>query len=90
MTLRLFAAAKAAAGTGVLDVPVQPDPRPSLPAAVPVADVVAAATAALPPRFAEVLSMCTLMADGRRLDPASQEPLPGGTVIDVLPPFAGG
>jgi molybdopterin converting factor small subunit len=31
-----------------------------------------------------------LVWDGHRLDPTGAEPLPGGAVVDVLPPFAGG
>ena len=56
----------------------------------PPAEVVAALAAGLPPRFADVLAVSSLVADGIRLDHDSSTPIAGGTVVDVLPPFAGG
>lgn len=39
--------------------------------------------------FARVLGRCTVLVDGRRVaDPS--EALAGASIIDVLPPFAGG
>lgn len=38
--------------------------------------------------LARVLDRCSLLADGRRV--AGTDPLPEGTTVDVLPPFAGG
>ena len=75
----MFAAARAAAG--VSEVHIAPGPA---------SQVVDALTAGLPPRFAAVLASSSLLADGVRLDQASTAPIPGGTVVDVLPPFAGG
>jgi molybdopterin converting factor small subunit len=79
VTFRMFAAARAASGSRQVDVPPGP-----------TCEVVASLTAALPPRFADVLSVSSLVADGNRLDPSSPAPIHGGTVVDVLPPFAGG
>jgi molybdopterin converting factor small subunit len=79
VTFRMFAAARAAAGTSEVHV-----------AAGPTAEVVTALAAALPPRFADVMAASSLVADGHRLDHASPAPIAGGTIVDVLPPFAGG
>jgi molybdopterin converting factor small subunit len=75
----MFAAARAASGSRQVDVPPGP-----------TCEVVASLAAALPPRFADVLSVSSLVADGHRLDPPSPAPIRGGPVVDVLPPFAGG
>ena len=79
VTVRLFAGARAAAGTSE----VRLDPAP-------VDELVAALVAALPGRFARVLAISSLVCDGTRLDPHSQTPIAAGAVVDVLPPFAGG
>jgi molybdopterin synthase sulfur carrier subunit len=79
VTFRMFAAARAAAGTAQVHV-----------APGPTAQVVAALVAGLPPRFADVLASSSLLADGVRLDHSSPAPIPAGTTVDVLPPFAGG
>lgn len=79
VTFRLYAAARAAAGADAAQVP-----------AGPTSEVIAGLVASQPPQFATVLSVCSLLADGRRLDPQDDAPLADGTVIDVLPPFAGG
>jgi molybdopterin converting factor small subunit len=79
VTFRMFAAARAASGSSEVDV-----------APGPTREVVASLAAGLPPRFADVLSVSSLVADGHRLDPSSPALIHGGTVIDVLPPFAGG
>lgn len=79
VTVRLFAAARAAAGTAELHV-----------AAGPVDAVVRDVAAGRSPRFAQVLAISSLVSDGVRLDPRDPTPLPAGAVLDVLPPFAGG
>ncbi|MCU0301210.1 MAG: hypothetical protein MUF35_06340 [Candidatus Nanopelagicales bacterium] len=79
VTFHLFAAARAAAGRQHVEVP-----------AGPVRAGVEALLAGAPPRLAEVLAISSLVCDGRRLDPASEDPLPDGAEVDVLPPFAGG
>jgi molybdopterin converting factor small subunit len=79
VTFRLFASARAAAGTA--EVHIAPGPT---------SQVVAALTAALPPRFAEVLASSSLLSGGIRLDHASTTLIPAGATVDVLPPFAGG
>lgn len=79
VTFRMFAAARAAAGTA--EVHVAPGPT---------AQVVASLAAGLPPRFADVLAASSLLADGVRLDHSSTAAIPAGATVDVLPPFAGG
>ncbi len=79
VTFRLYAAARAAAGTQQASAPPGP-----------TATVLADLAAALPPRFADVLAASSLMSDGTRLDPTSADVLPAGTTVEVLPPFAGG
>jgi len=79
VTFRMFASARAAAGASVVQV-----------APGPTVDVVSALAAGLPPRFADVMAASSLVADGHRLDQSSSAPITAGTVVDVLPPFAGG
>ena len=79
VTVRLFAAARAAAGAAELTLP-----------AAPLDELLAGLRAAHPPRFADVLAVSSLVSDGIRLDPADSTPIRPGAVIDVLPPFAGG
>ena len=40
------------------------------------------------PRLAAILPRCALLVDGSRVDDTA--PLTDGTLVDVLPPFAGG
>jgi molybdopterin converting factor small subunit len=79
VTFRMFASARAAAGRAEVHIP-----------AGPTVQVVAALAAGLPARFGDVLASSSLLADGVRLDHTSTVPIPGGTTVDVLPPFAGG
>lgn len=83
--VRYWAAAKAAAGTGGDELPVE--------GPVTLADVVRRATELHPgTRLGDVLAMCSaLIGDqpvGRR-DPGGIEVAPG-SVVEFLPPFAGG
>lgn len=78
-TVRLYASARAAVGGAQVEV-----------SATTPAEVVAALTAGRTDHVGEVLSVCTLLVDGRRLDPTSSDPLPPGATVEVLPPFAGG
>ena len=71
VTVRLFAAAREAAGTDSLEVPAGPLVLPDL-----------------GPGFDKVVGVCTLLCDGRRV--AVGDELTDGSVVDVLPPFAGG
>ena len=80
VTFRLFAAARAAA-EGAHEVRV---------AAGPADRVLAELVGSLPARFEEVLSISSLMCDGVRVARSDSTVLPGGAVVDVLPPFAGG
>jgi len=75
VSVRLFAAARDAAGTDRLAVPAGPV-RPALLAL------------GLGERFEQVLAACTLISDGYRLGP--DDAVEDGAEVDVLPPFAGG
>jgi molybdopterin synthase sulfur carrier subunit len=83
VTVRYWAAARAAAGT----------PEEQLRGST-LAEVLAAAQAARPSseRFGAVLAVCSFLVGdvpvGRR-DPADV-PIAAGDVVEVLPPFAGG
>lgn len=75
--LRLFAAAREAAGTGRDDVPGST-----------VAEVLAAATDRYGDRFAAILAECRVWVDG---EPASGDDPVGATAeVAVLPPVSGG
>ena len=76
ITVRYFAAARAAAGVEVEKIQVA--------SAATVADLLDAVRAAHGPELARVLAVCS---DCERLIGA---PVAGATSLDVLPPFAGG
>jgi molybdopterin synthase sulfur carrier subunit len=77
-TLRYFAAAAAAAGTEQEQV-----------AGENVASVLAAVRSAHGPRMTHVLEHSSLLLDGRYVTEATTA-LSESSVMDVLPPFAGG
>lgn len=83
VTVRYFAAARAAAGAESETVTVRPGAT--------VAELVDG-LAGRDTRLATVLSRCSYLCDGIavRDDPATSRPLRFGNTIDVLPPFAGG
>lgn len=76
-TLRLFAAAREAAGTG----------RDTIPGAT-VGEVLAAARERYGPDFAAVLGTCKVWRNGE--EAAASEPCGDGDEIAVLPPVSGG
>lgn len=76
-TLRLFAAAREAAGTGRDDVPGET-----------VGEVLAAARARYGARFGEVLDGSRVWLNGEPADPA--DPVAHGDEVAVLPPVSGG
>ncbi|MDH4143550.1 MAG: MoaD/ThiS family protein [Acidimicrobiia bacterium] len=77
VTLRLFAVARVAAGTGVDTF-----------SGDRVGDVLAAARQRYGPGFAEVLAGCKVWCNG---EPASDDdPLREGDEVAVLPPVSGG
>ena len=76
-TLRLFAAARDAAGTARDDVP-----------GTTVAEVLAGARSRYGPAFAEVLEHCQVWCNGEPCDPADQ--VGDGDEVAVLPPVSGG
>lgn len=76
-TLRLFASAREAAGTGRDDVPGET-----------VAEVLSAATARYGPDFAELLSSCQVWRNGEPTEPGDR--VGPDDEIAVLPPVSGG
>lgn len=76
-TLRLFASAREAAGTGRDDVP-----------GATVAAVLDAATQRYGVRFAEVLTSCRIWVNGESAD--STTAVRAGDEVAVLPPVSGG
>jgi molybdopterin converting factor small subunit len=81
VTVRYFAAARAAAGTEHETV--------ELPAVATVADLIAAVEARHEPEFGRVLLRCSYLLDEVAVRDTAQE-IPDGAALDVLPPFAGG
>jgi len=79
VTLRYFAAARAALGRSAETLAVPPGAT--------VGDVVARLAAATP-AAEPVLARCSVLLDGRRAAPS--DVVPGGAGLDLLPPFAGG
>lgn len=81
VTVRYWAAAKDAAGTAT-------EHR----APGTLADVLAACRAAHGQRLAQVLAVCSVLLDERPVGnrPHEQVQVAAGSVLDVLPPFAGG
>jgi sulfur-carrier protein len=80
ITVRYFAAARAAAGSDAEQLSVQ--------CAATVGELVDG-LADRSPELARVLSRCSFLCDGMAVRDQAQ-PLKAGTTIDVLPPFAGG
>ncbi|MDN5859767.1 MAG: MoaD/ThiS family protein [Pseudonocardia sp.] len=81
VTIRYFAAARAAAGSDseTLDVP----------AGASVDEVLAAARERHDPSFARVLERCSFLLDEVAVRDGGTA-VPAGATLDVLPPFAGG
>ena len=77
MTVRYWAAAKAAAGTA----------EEQLEAAT-LADLIERAGALHGDRLGAVLARCAFLIDGVRAHP--DDVLAGGVTVEALPPFAGG
>lgn len=76
--VRYFAAAAEAAGT----------PTESVEAGT-LAELRAALVAAHGPAFERVLERCSVLVDGENTE-SPDTPLAQATLVDVLPPFAGG
>jgi len=77
--VRLFAAAKAAAGVAELDV------APGTVASISDGLI------AIHPQLALVLPLCSFLIDGMQSSrPVGLAAVEGGSILDVLPPFAGG
>jgi len=80
LTVRYFAAARAAAGRA----------EEAVPGDRPIAAVLDELGARHGERLAAVLSRCSFLLDGRQCHRGSDPLLPEDGVLDVLPPFAGG
>ncbi|GFG74767.1 molybdopterin synthase sulfur carrier subunit [Mycobacterium botniense] len=83
VTVRYFAAARAAAGAESETVTLRPGAT--------VAELVDS-LASRGSRLARVLSRCSYLCDGIAIrdDLLASRPLCSGATVDVLPPFAGG
>jgi molybdopterin synthase sulfur carrier subunit len=81
VTVRFFAAAKAAAGVNEEVLTVE---RPAT-----VADVLRAAVDAHGPKLADVLRRCSYLLTETAVH-NDRMPVSDGAVLDILPPFAGG
>ena len=81
VTVRYFAAARAAAGVE--------SERLDVPAGATVEDVLAAARARHGAELARVLERCSFLLDEVAVRDRTA-PLPEAPTVDVLPPFAGG
>lgn len=79
VTVRFFAAAREAAGCASEDVP-----------AGSVATLTAQLVTRHGDRMGRVLAASTVLVAGERVVPDSARHLAAGTIVDVLPPFAGG
>ena len=83
VTVRLFAAARAAAGCREEEV--------ELADGASVADLLVALRARHDAAFGRVLSLCSVMVDGAPLGRRAPADVPlTGTEVEILPPFAGG
>jgi molybdopterin synthase sulfur carrier subunit len=76
-TLRMFASAREAAGTGRAEF-----------SGTTVGDVLAAAVASFGDGFAKVLPSCRVWVNGEAADPT--DPVGAGDEVAVLPPVSGG
>lgn len=81
VTVRLYAAARSAAGRDELELP-------SGSLAVVVADLLSG----LPATFGPVFNHCSVLLDGLvvNVDDEGERQCRDGSTLDVLPPFAGG
>ena len=86
VTVRYWAAARAAAGVECDEVPVQ--------AGTTLADLLGAVRAlhADRPRLADVVAVCSMLVGERPVGSAdpSSVPVDPGATVELLPPFAGG
>jgi molybdopterin converting factor small subunit len=78
VTVRFWASARAAAGLAEERTP-----------SGPLDDVLARLTEAHGERLGRILGYCSFLLDGAAVRDRSR-PLPPGSVLEVLPPFAGG
>ncbi len=83
VTVRFFAAARAAAGADFRTLTVRP--------CATVAEVMHS-LAECNPQLSTVLSRCSYLCDGVAVsaEAAATRPMQSGQTVDVLPPFAGG
>ncbi len=77
VTIRLYGAARAAAGKSEMRIVPKP------------LNVILEAMAIGNPRLAQVLAQCSFLIDGVAAHDKKMQ-IPADSVVDVLPPFAGG
>ena len=77
--VRLFAAARDAAGTAEETFPAGPLP-----------ELLAALESRHGPRFAAVLEVATVLVDGSAVDRRAEVDVPDEAEVAILPPFSGG
>lgn len=80
LTVRYFAAARAAAGTA----------EEAVPGTRSITAVLDELAGRHGERLAAVLTRCSFLLDGRQVHRGADPQLPDDGVLDVLPPFAGG
>lgn len=79
VTVRYFAGARAAAGVA----------EETVAAGLSVADLVTDLESRRGPRLGKVLAVAAVLVDGLTCHDR-EVPLPAGSTVDILPPFAGG
>lgn len=79
--VRFFASARAAAGAEQTEIQLAQDAS--------IADAVAALREQQPSALGKILAAASFLVDGVAVRDRSK-PLPAGSQLDVLPPFAGG
>ncbi|ARC56172.1 hypothetical protein AS850_03660 [Frondihabitans sp. 762G35] len=84
VTLRFFAAARAAAGTDQLECVAESEPTLG-----DLVETVQPAAGVDPDDFRATLERCSFLVDGVTTRDLAQV-VPSGAVVDVMPPFAGG
>lgn len=88
MQVHFFAAARSAAGTAQLSVPLAELPSATLGALVEYLGQNSEGTTPSGLTLAQVMEQCSFLVNGARSD--GQAPLQDADRVDVLPPFAGG
>ncbi len=88
MQVHFFAAARSAAGTAELSVPLSVLPSPTLGALIEHLGQNVEGTTPSGLTLAQVMEQCSFLINGARSE--AEAPLQDADRVDVLPPFAGG